>query len=109
MLRVILDDRYALSSTMLSPGMNLQSSELVNSSQYLYQVETVVQGYNRIVAPLASNKNHMFRQTTLNMLRELLKQGGAIRIGLNKLINQLAHWIHAVDANSSAMVEFHFL
>ena len=32
-LRVILDDRYALASTMLSPGMHLQSSEFVNASQ----------------------------------------------------------------------------
>ena len=64
---------------MLSPGMNLQSAEFVNSSKELYQVETVVQGYNLIVAPLASNKNQMFRHTTLNMLHELLKQVGAIR------------------------------
>ena len=76
--------------------MNLQSAEFVNSSKELYQVETVVQGYNKIVAPLASNKNQMFRQTTLNMLHELLKQVGAIRKGLIKLINQLVHWINRI-------------
>ena len=45
-LRVILDNKHANLSTMLSPGMNLQSAEFANSLKELYQVETVVQGYN---------------------------------------------------------------
>ena len=32
-LRVILDNKYANLSTMLSPGMNLQSAEFANSSK----------------------------------------------------------------------------
>ena len=64
---------------MLSPGMNLQSAEFANSSKELYQVETDVQGYTNIVGTLALNMNQMFRQKTLDMLHELLKQVGAIR------------------------------
>ena len=108
-LRVILDNKSANLSLMLSPGMNLQSAEFANSSKELYQVETVVQGYNNIVAPSASNKNQMFIQRTLNMLHELLKQVGAIRKGLIKLINQLAHWIATIDANMINIVVFHFV
>ena len=68
-----------------------------------------MQGYNLIEAPLASNKNHMFRQTTLNMLHELLKQVGAIRKGLIKLINQLVHWIATIYANMINIVVFNFV
>ena len=109
-LRVVLDNKYANLSIIQRPGTKLQSAELVNSSEELYQVETVVQGYNKNVGPLASNKNQMFRQTTLNVLHELLEQVGAIRQGLIKLINQLVHLInHIASADVSAIVEFHFL
>ena len=72
-------------------------------------METVVQGYNKIVAPFASNKNHMFIQRTLNILHELLKQVGAIRKGLIKLINQLVYWIATADFNMINIVVFHFV
>ena len=106
-LRITLHNKYAKLSIMLSTGRNLQFAEFVKSSTGLYQVDKVVQGYNNIVSPFASNKNQMFRQTTLNMLHELLKQVGAIRQGLIKLISQLVHWINRVGAHSSAIVDFH--
>ena len=43
------------------------------------------------------------------MLHELLKQVGAIRKGLIKLINQLVHWIATADVNMINIVVFHFV
>ena len=63
-LRVLLDNRYANVSIMQRPGISIISDQFSNASKEVFQVETVVQSYNTAVAPLASNQNMMFRQTT---------------------------------------------
>ena len=76
-LRVILDNRYANISIMQRPGINILSEQFFERVKKKFQVESVVQSYNRAVAPLASNQNAMFRQTTSNQMRELLNILGA--------------------------------
>ncbi|MFM7979063.1 MAG: hypothetical protein ACKPKO_07065 [Candidatus Fonsibacter sp.] len=65
-LRVLLDNMYANVSIMQRPGISILSDQLSNASKEVLQVETVVQSYNTASAPLASNQNMMFRQTTSN-------------------------------------------
>ena len=105
-LRVILDNRYANVSIMQRPGINILSDQLSNASKEVFQVESVVQSYNTAVAPLASNKNMMFRQTTSNQLRELLNILGALVKGLNSLANQTAE---KTDGAGTAAHIFYFV
>ena len=89
-LRVILDNRYANISIMQRPGINILSEQFFERVKKTFQVESVVQSYNRAVAPLASNQNAMFRQTTSNQMRELLNILGALIEGLTSLTNHMA-------------------
>ena len=66
-----------------------------------------MQGYNKIVAPFASNKNQMYRPTTLNMLH--LSKSERCGRGSSNSKNQLVHCINKVVAHSSAIFEFHFV
>jgi len=68
-LRVLLDNRYANLSIMQRPDISIISDQFSNASKEVFQIETVVQSYNTAVAPLASNQNMMFRQTTSNQMR----------------------------------------
>ena len=77
-LRVLLDNRYANLSIMQRPDISIISDQFSNASKEVFQIETVVQSYNTAVAPLASNQNMMFRQTTSNQMRELLNILGAL-------------------------------
>ena len=89
-LRVILDNRYANISIMQRPGINILSEQFFERVKKTFQVESVVQSYNRAVAPLASNQNAMFRQTTSNQMRELLNILGALIEGLTSLTIHMA-------------------
>ena len=97
-LRVLLDNRYANVSIMQRPGISIISDQFSNASKEVFQVETVVQSYNTAVAPLASNQNMMFRQTTSNHMRELLDTLGALVKGLTSLANHMAETIDCVYA-----------
>jgi len=92
-LRVLLDNKYANISIMQRPGISIISDQFSNASKEVFQVETVVQSYNTAVAPLASNQNMMFRQTTSNHMRELLNTLGPLIKGLTSLANLLAERI----------------
>ena len=92
-LRVLLDNRYANISIMQRPAIDIRSDQFSNASKEVFQVETVVQSYNTAVAPLASNQNMMFRQTTSNHMRELLNTLGALIKGLTSLANHMAERI----------------
>ena len=70
-------------------------------------MEKIVQGYNKIVAPFASNKNQMYRPTTLNMLH--LSKSERCGRGSSNSKNQLVHCINKVVAHSSAIFELHFV
>ncbi|MFM7984728.1 MAG: hypothetical protein ACKPKO_35935, partial [Candidatus Fonsibacter sp.] len=65
-------------SIMQRPGISILSEQFSNASKEVFKVETVVQSYNTAVAPLASNQNMMFRQTTSNQMREILNTLGAL-------------------------------
>ncbi|MFM7979380.1 MAG: hypothetical protein ACKPKO_08705, partial [Candidatus Fonsibacter sp.] len=84
-LLVLLDNRFANISIMQRPGVSIISDHFSNASKEVFQVGTVVQSYNTAVAPLASNQNMMFRQTTSNQMRELLNTLGALIKGLTLL------------------------
>ena len=53
-LRVIPDNRYSNIAFMQQPG-NILSDQSSNTSEEVFQVEPVMQSYNTVVAPLASN------------------------------------------------------
>ncbi|MFM7982263.1 MAG: hypothetical protein ACKPKO_23385 [Candidatus Fonsibacter sp.] len=88
-LRVILDNKSANVSVMIRPGVQLDSGPFTYAARETSQVETVVQSYNAAVAPYTSSMNHMFRQSILNKLQELLNPVGSIRGGLIKLITSI--------------------
>ena len=93
-LRVLLDNRYANLSIMQRPDISIISDQFSNASKEVFQIETVVQSYNTAVAPLASNQNMMFRQTTSNQMRELLNILGAPIKALTSLTNHMAERIN---------------
>ena len=112
-LHVILNNRYAIASTMMNPGKDWQAWVCLKYvKQKLYQVDTVTQIYSRIIVPVASNKNQMFRQTTLNITHEILKQ--TQRLLFRKKANppnttqtKLVHLTHKVDAPWLPILAFH--
>ena len=62
-----------------------------------------MQSYNAAVAPYASSKNHMFKQSLLNKLHELLNPIGLIRGGLLKLVTNIMKYVNhrqPVEANT---------
>ncbi|MFM7977709.1 MAG: hypothetical protein ACKPKO_00195, partial [Candidatus Fonsibacter sp.] len=62
--------------------------------------------YNTAVAPLASNQNMMFRQTTSNQTRELLNTLGALIQGLTSLANHMAE---RIDGEGTPAHIFYFV
>ena len=88
-LRVNLDNKYAILSVMLRPGISILSDQCSNAAREAFQIETVAQSCNKAIAPLASSKNQMFRQTTSHQLHELLNRIGMLRQGLIQLTHQM--------------------
>ncbi|MFM7984121.1 MAG: hypothetical protein ACKPKO_32830, partial [Candidatus Fonsibacter sp.] len=105
-LRVILDEWCANISIMQRPGISIISDHVANASQAVFQVETVVQSCNTAVAPLASNQNMMFKQTTANHMRELLHTLGALIKGLTLLANLLEE---GIDGAGTPVHIFYFV
>ena len=88
-LRVILDNKHANVAVLIRPGVQLESNPFSYAAREIIQVEAVVQSYNTVVAPYASSKNQMFKQSILNKLLELLSPIGSIRGGLLKLVTSI--------------------
>ncbi|MFM7979353.1 MAG: hypothetical protein ACKPKO_08570, partial [Candidatus Fonsibacter sp.] len=84
-------------SVMIRPGVQLDSNPFTYAARDTSQVETVVQSYNAAVAPYASSKNQMVRQSLLNKLQELLVPVGTIRGGLIKLITSIVRKMSNAD------------
>ena len=99
-LPVLLGNRYANISIMQRPGIDVLSDQFSNASKEVFQAESVVQIYNTAVAPLASNQNAMFRQTTSNQMRGLLNVLGALIKGLTSLANHMAEGIDGAGTHA---------
>ena len=88
-VRVLLDNKQANVAVLIRPGIQIDSNPFSYAAREIIQVEAVVQSYNTAVAPYASSKNQMFKQSILNKLLELLSPIGSIRGGLLKLVTSI--------------------
>ena len=92
-LRVILDNKHANAAVLIRPGVQLDSNPFSYAAREIIQVEAVVQSYNVAVAPYTSSNNHMFKQSHLSKLHELLNPIGLIRGGLLKLVASIMKYV----------------
>jgi hypothetical protein len=108
-LRVILDNKHANVAVLIRPGVQLESNPFSYAAREIIQVEAVVQSYNTAVAPYASSKNQMFKQSILNKLLELLSPIGSIRGGLLKLVTSITRKMSATDNPLRPTLNFYFV
>ena len=107
-VRVLLDNKQANVAVLIRPGIQIDSNPFSYAAREIIQVEAAVQSY-AAVAPYASSKNQMFKQSILNKLLELLSPIGSIRGGLLKLVISITRKMSAPDNPLRPTLNFYFV
>ena len=93
-LLLTLAGKNASLSVIAHPGVNVDSEQFGNAARDIWDVEAVVSKYNEISAPFVSaNGATSLQQNILRRAKELLRPVGAIKNGVNKVLNSITRMI----------------
>jgi hypothetical protein len=107
-LRLMLDGKLASLSAILRPSKNFD----VGAAQDVWEVEAVVSKYNEISALFVSAGGATaLQQNILRRAQELLRPVGAIKNGVNNVINSITRMVRDRDDSDPLMptVTFYFV
>ncbi|MFM7988422.1 MAG: hypothetical protein ACKPKO_54830, partial [Candidatus Fonsibacter sp.] len=90
----MLDGKLASLSVISRPSANVDGEHFAKAAQDVWQVEAVVSKYNEISAPCVSaNGATSLQQNITRQTLELLKPVGAIKKGVNSVLNGIVSMI----------------
>ena len=93
-LQLMLDGKLGNLSVMAHHGMSVDSAQFGYAAKDVWEVEAVVAKYNEISAPFRSaNGATALQQNILRRAHELLRPVGAIKNGVNKVLNSITRMI----------------
>jgi len=112
-LQLMLDGKLGNLSVMAHHGMSVDSTQFGYAAKDVWEVEAVVAKYNEISAPfMAANGATALQQNILRRAHELLRPVGAIKNGVNKVLNSITRMIGGKDDENDALsptLSFYFV
>jgi hypothetical protein len=112
-LQLMLNGKLGNVSVMAHHGMSVDSTQFGYAAKDVWEVEAVVAKYNEISAPfMAANGATALQQNILRRAHELLRPVGAIKNGVNKVLNNITRMIGGKDDENDALsptLSFYFV
>jgi len=108
----MLDGKLGQLSILTHHGVRIDSQQFVSAAKDVWDVESVVSKYNAISAPfMSANGATALQQNILRRAQELLRPVGAIKSGLNSVINSITRMARDGDDSDPLMptVTFYFV
>ncbi len=103
-MQLMLDAKLGNVSVMTHYGVNVDSTQFAYTAKDVWEVEAVVSKYNAISAPfMSANGATSLQQNILRRAHELLRPVGAIKNGVNKVLNNIARRIGDKDDENDSL------
>ena len=111
-LRSMLDGKLGQLSLLTHQGLSIDIRQFLSATKDVWEVESVVSKYNAISAPfMLANGATALPQNIMRRAQELLRPVGAIKNGLNNVINNISRMVRNRDDSDPLMptATFYFL
>ena len=110
-LMTMLDSKNASLSVIARPGVDIDSEQFGDAARDVWDVEAVVSKYNEISVPfMSANGATALQQNILRRIKELMQPIGAIKNGVNKVLNSITRMItNREDDQLSPTTTFYFV
>ena len=93
-MQLMLDAKIGNVSVMTHHGIDVDSTQFAYAAKDVWEVEAVVSKYNEISAPfMSANGATSLQQNILRRAHELLRPVGAIKTGINTVLNSITRMI----------------
>ena len=93
-LLLMFAGKNASLSVTAHPGVNVDSEQFGNAARDVWDVDAVASKYNEISAPfMSANGATALQKHILRRAKELLRPVGAIKNGVNKVLNSITRMI----------------
>ena len=100
----MLNGKFGQLSILTHHGVRIDNQQFVSATKDVWEVESVVSKYNAISAPfMSANGATALQQNILRRAQELLRPVGAIKNGLNKVINSITRMARDRDDSDPLM------